>query len=350
MSSRWLRGRIACWILASATVSGVALAEPAKPAAAAPTKRLSPEDEARARFNEGIALADVGDHEAARLKFNQAWALLKSPVVLYNLALSEQLSGHPVDALEHYQLFDKASADPKVTEAQRKRASENVTALARELGQIQIEAPPGARVTVDGRMVTSTEDLVFVTPGRHDVEAVVDGKPRTIAVECGAGVVTKAKLVERAPAPPAAEPVVPTAEARPHDPAFWSTGRVLGASAVGVGLVGVGLGIAFHLEAANTRDDAEVIHGRFPADQRNTLCSTSPSDPRCNELRTTVDDQHSQENLRTAFFIGGGALVLGGAALFVVSSPKDAETGRKGTRIVPTTSTRYLGLTMSGQF
>src|SRR4051812_24493479 len=79
--------------------------KPAQPAAPSPAD--TPLAEARARFNEGIILADAGNHEGARLKFNQAWGLLKSPAVLYNLARAEQLSGHPLEALEHYRLFGK---------------------------------------------------------------------------------------------------------------------------------------------------------------------------------------------------------------------------------------------------
>ena len=50
-------------------------AQPAKPSTSAEDTALA---EARARFNEGLKLGDTGDHEAARLKFSQAYALLKN--------------------------------------------------------------------------------------------------------------------------------------------------------------------------------------------------------------------------------------------------------------------------------
>ena len=66
--------------------------------------------EAQARFAEGLELADAGKHEPARLKFQQAWAVFKAPAVLYNLARSEQLTGHDLEALEHFKLFARVSA------------------------------------------------------------------------------------------------------------------------------------------------------------------------------------------------------------------------------------------------
>src|SRR3954471_20606433 len=74
--------------------------------------------EAKARFEEGLALADAGKHEPARLKFQQAWTVFKAPAVLYNLARSEQLTGHDLEALEHFRQFAKVSAtDAKITDA-----------------------------------------------------------------------------------------------------------------------------------------------------------------------------------------------------------------------------------------
>jgi hypothetical protein len=335
--------------LLSTAMPTFASAQPAKPAG--PGKRLSPEDEARARFNEGITLADANDHEAARLKFNQAWALLKSPVILFNLARSEHLSGHEVEALEHYRLFNKMGADPKVTDQQRQRANENATELSRIVGQIVVEAPAGARVSIDGRPIESIEDPIPVTPGKHEVEAIVDGKVRNVSVDCAAGVVAKARLIDTAPPPSAVPPPASaTTMATPKDePKFWTTGRVVGASAVGVGLVGIGLGAVFHLGAAGAGDDAETIRQGFPP-PRDSACSKTPPDSQCQELQSKVDDQHSQEGLRTAFFIGGGAFVLGGAVLFLVSGPSKSESDRRATRVVPTVSARHLGLTMSGSF
>lgn len=328
----------------TAIAAAPAAAQPAKPGTTA--KPLSPEDEARARFHEGVALADAGDHEAARLKFNQAWALFKSPIVLYNLALAEQLSGHPVEALEHYRLFGKMT-DPKITDVQRQRAAESIADLSKTVGQIEIEAPPGARVSVDGKPVEVGEAPVPVTPGKHVVEALVDGKVRSVTVECGAGNVTRARLLDEPPPPSPAPP--PAVNDTPEDrgPGFWTTGRIIGAGIAGAGAVAIGLGVTFHLGAASSADEAAAIRAQFPPESRDHHCSSAPNDPRCNQLRSAIDDQRSQENLRTGFLVAGGAALVGGAVLFVVSSPRES---RRGMVVLPVASSREAGLSLVGRF
>ena len=117
-------------------------------------------------------------HEPARLKFQQAWAVFKAPAVLYNLARAEQLTGHDLEALEHFRLFLKVGAtDVKITDAMRDKAKQNAAELARKVGQVDIEVPPTARVSVDGKPLDETpKEPVPVQPGRHTIEATFDGR------------------------------------------------------------------------------------------------------------------------------------------------------------------------------
>src|SRR3954471_15097294 len=113
--------------------------------------------EAKARFEEGLDLADAGKHEPARLKFQQAYAVFKAPAVLYNLARSEQLTGHELEALEHFRLFLRVgTTDAKITDAMRDKAKQNSIELARKVGQVEIEVPSTARVSVDGKPLEET--------------------------------------------------------------------------------------------------------------------------------------------------------------------------------------------------
>ena len=324
--------------------------------------------EARARFDEGIKHAEAGDHEAARLKFNQAWALVKSPAILYNLARAEQLSGHPVEALEHYRQFSKLPPDPKVTDVQRQRAAESITELSKKVGQIAVVAAPGARISVDGRAIDpGNTDPVAVTPGRHVVEAIADGKVKSVTVDCPAGTITKAKLLETegvqgtAAAEPRPSPTdkeatadgrsnasetdrlpPPADEGRP----FWTGGRIAGLGVFGAGLAALGAGLVFHLGAESSKDAAANVRSGLP---NTSACSGASDDARCTALQKNVDDQTQREGLRTGFFVGGGVLVVGGAVLFLVSSPK-SEPARTGVRILPYTSGRDTGVALLGRF
>ena len=50
------------------------------------------EREAQARFEEGLARVKANNFEGARMSFTQAYAVLRKPAILWNLALSEDSS------------------------------------------------------------------------------------------------------------------------------------------------------------------------------------------------------------------------------------------------------------------
>jgi hypothetical protein len=318
----------------------VALAVPAFPAVAHADDVAVVE--AKARFEEGLELADAGKHEAARLKFQQAWAVFKAPAVLYNLARTEQLTGHELEALDHFRVFLKIGAtDVKITDAMREKAKQNVVELARKVGQVDIEVPPTARVVVDGRpLEEAPKDPVPVQPGRHTIEASFDGKLRSITVECTAGNVVKARIDFDGPGsgtePPGEEPR-----------GFWTTGRVVGLSVAVVGLAGLGTGVAFGLGASSKHDDADAKRSTLPDSKAS--CALNPVLPQCAELKTLESDYKSASTLSTVFLVSGGALVVGGAVLFIVSSPKRSEPTR-GMRVVPMATSKEAGISWMGTF
>ena len=238
--------------------------------------------EAQARFQEGLDLADAGKPEPARLKFQQAWSVFKSPAVLYNLARAEQLTGHELEALEHFRLFLRVGAtDVKITDAMREKAKQNVADLSRKVGQVEIEVPASARVTVDGKPLDETpKDPVPVQPGRHTIEATFDGKVRNVSVECTAGNVVKARIDFDTPGG-ATEP--PGEERHPPSAARWIVPTVLGV----VGLAGIGVGIGFGAKSQSSKTDSESIRNSNPA-----LC-TAPTLPSCDAYSSARSDSKS---------------------------------------------------------
>lgn len=285
--------------------------------------------EARARFNEGLELADKGDHEAARLKFGQAWVLIKTPTVLYNLARSEQLTGNHLLALEHFRTFMRMANDPKITEAQKKRVAEFITELSQRVGRIQVEAPPNARILVDGK--NNPEDPSFREPipvavGRHVVEATHEGRTKSVTVDCAAGAIAKASFAfDDAPAQPHAQPVAPPPAEPGADystqggrPSFWTAGRIVGTGIAVVGLGVVGGGVLFTLKASDEGKEGDAIAQRLPAG--NSACYQNASAD-CAALKKSRDDEAAQKNVALGMFIGGGVAVVGGLTLFLLSGP-----------------------------
>ena len=270
--------------------------------------------EAQARFQEGLDLADAGKHEPARLKFQQAWSVFKSPAVLYNLARSEQLTGHELEALEHFRLFQRIGAtDVKVTDAMREKAKQNAAELARKVGQVDIEVPPSARVTVDGKPLEETpKEPVPVQPGRHTIEATFDGKVRNVSVECVAGGIVKARIEFDTPGG-ATEP--PGEERRPPSAARWIVPTVLGVA----GLAGIGVGIGFGAKSQSAKTDSEGIRSANPS-----LC-TDPVLPSCEAYRSSRTDSKSGSTVSYVGYIAGGAFLVGAAVTAIVLWPKSNE-------------------------
>lgn len=290
--------------------SGALLLALAAPAFAQPDSAI---EEARARFQEGLAQADAGNHEAARLKFSQAWAVFKSPAVLYNLARTEQLTGHDVEALEHFKLFLRMSGDPKVTADQRQKAAENITALSKKVAQLDVEVSKGARVTVDGRTLEEAPaEPIAVPPGHHVVEASLDGKIKSSAVDCPAGNVVKVKIVFDLGA--ATEP--------PHERSRTSSGRYIVPGVIGAfGLAAIGAGIGFGLASRSAKDDEDAARSQG-------VCFDQAS-PGCTALKEARDDVDSKATISTLGYIAGGALLVGAVATFLIWPSASSRTGTR---------------------
>lgn len=305
--------------------------------------------EAQQRFQEGLALADESKHEPARLKFQQAWAVFKAPAVLYNLARSEQLTGHELEALEHFRLFVKLSAtDAKITDAMRDKARSNVEELSKKVGQIELEVPSTARVTVDGKPIeapppgSGPRDPVPVAPGRHTVEALFEGKLKSVSVECQAGALVRAKIEFEAGA--GAGSGEPPGGGEPTSPARWIVPAALGVA----GLAGLGLGIGMAASSQSAKDDSEALRRANPriCGQPTALCS---------QYDDKRSDAESAATISYVGYIAGGALLAGAVATYFLW-PRSAERGAGGggngatSRVTPLVGAGVMGAGFEGRF
>lgn len=293
--------------------------------------------EAQARFKEGLDLADANNHEAARLKFQQAWSVYKSPAVLYNLARSEQLTGHDIEAFEHFREFLKAPPDPKVTEAHKKKAQENAEELGRKLGQVDVQAPPNARVTVDGRIAPeAAREPVPVMPGRHVIEATLEGRIKSITVECAAGSITKAKIeFDTGGGTAITEPPPAGGDDRS------SSARYVVPAIIGVaGLMSLGVGIGFGLASQNAKDEEDAL-------RRPGVCNPTTT-PDCRMLEEKSDDVTMKGTVSTIGYVGGGVLLAAAVVTYIVwpSSKKSAS----GITFAPVANANGGMLHLGGSF
>lgn len=125
--------------------------------------------EARARFEAGRALVQVGSYDAARLEFQRGYELSERPLFIFNMAECTRQLGNPEDARREYSEYIRQ--DPGGTFA--------VTARTRlqELGEgdtstpdfiVALNAPPPPE---------STELLVLEVPTEPQPRPIFDDPP-----------------------------------------------------------------------------------------------------------------------------------------------------------------------------
>lgn len=292
--------------------------------------------EAKARFDEGLALADQGQYEAARVKFQQAYAVFKSATVLFNLARTEQVTGHELEALNHFRLFLRVSGtDSKINDSMRERAKANVTELSRKVSQVDIEAPTDARLTVDGKALEEApKEPVPVEPGRHTIEATFQGRVKSVSVECGAGNVVKAKIEFESGGPTTEPPGVAPSSG-------WTPVRIATVSGLGaLAVTGIVLGFVFHGSASNKVDQAQTL-------TMNHGCLDAPaSDLTCAKAAQLRSDRDSAVTLSTVSFIGGTVLAAGA----VTAALLWPQSSREHAQLVPTIGPGFAGASLGGSF
>jgi hypothetical protein len=382
--------------LAPVTLTGPSFAQSA---AEDPTTAM-----ARARFKEGVDFYDKGEFEQARAAFLQAYALKKHPAVLLNLAWSCLKSGHALEAERYFKQFLVEGKD--ITDKQRSDASDGLAQTHAKLGRIEVVAPAGTEVTIDGEKVGTAPlgEPVSVEAGAHTVKLhTTDGTTDTESVSVLGGEKATARFSRPAGAPPAAaaappptsappppppesEPAAPPATAEPpaepapepaqKEPAPAHAGKSFvpdNMAPVYVGGVltlagaGVAIGMLVAKGQAQNRADSTAALIRSNAGQ-HASCSPPTYDASVVAHPTTTQQQNlsaacaaftsDNNDVDTDALIGNIAVGVGAAALvgtiiYWIASDKreDTEHTAKATTVVtPVIGPSTGGLSISGTF
>ncbi|HTQ47061.1 MAG TPA: hypothetical protein VMI75_30105 [Polyangiaceae bacterium] len=307
--------------------------------------------EAQARFEEGLGRVKDGDFEGARVSFAQAYAVLKKPDILWNLALAEQKSGHPVEAIGHFkQLQREARSD-----ADRANASKHVTELLAQTGHIEVAAVSGAQVSVDGSGVgvAPLADQVDVAAGKHHVEATSPQGAKSADVDAALGQVVHVSFLEAAPTvegkpqsqQPAATEAQPPSQAGPEttpSAPFWGPRTITVISIGGLAVLAGAMGLGFGVASSNDSSSADKLR------QQNPNCSGFTT-PGCQQLQSTTQSQHDEHVASEVAWIASGVLAAGAVATWFLW-PKSTQGTSAGVRVVPTVSASGTGLVAVGRF
>ncbi len=271
-------------------------------------------DQATARLKEGLTLANQGKWEDARLAFVQAYAVIPSVDLLWNLAYAELKSGHAMDALKHFKAYerDRKAEAPRIAmlPALREQAY-------RQIGRIQIDAPSGSTVWIDGaEPMVASAGPIDVAPGEHTI-AVKSGEhtvERTFSAEAGQVTKMTFSLPEGQPSAPnnptQTQPASPEQPRTSSSAKYWVVGG-FGLAAVATASLAVGFGVA----ASNDQTKVDQF--------RSTM------QPWCDPMTTTscasweqwhqaADDQRSHARTANVLFASAGALLVGGAITWLV--------------------------------
>jgi hypothetical protein len=354
----------ATWIVLSA-----AMALMASPAAAAEDPSVH---DAQARFEEGLERVKAGDYEAARISFAQAYALLKRPAILWNLALAEEKTGRVVDALDH---FKQVAHDPSATTGDREDAQRHASGLAAKTGHVDVQAPPGASLRVDGdpvEAVTPLEEPLDVMPGHHVVEARWAEGSKSAPLDVAAGQTVHVSFGARdvaGPAgsvPPSEAAGAPVGRAAPAGAALPGAGAenepaavahpqpsvarvVTTASIGGAAVVAVVVGVVLGLDSRSQANEAagdrtQIARGTALG---NSACYVAPVQGACPGLSDAVRAQNRDAEASDVLYVTGGVLAVGAVAAWFLWPRSRTETG---VWVSPAAGASGLGVQAGGRF
>ena len=233
--------------------------------------------EASEHVQRGDAFKESGDHAAAAREYQKAYALVPHPVLIFNLAQVYRLAGERERAIEHYERY--LAADPNG------RASRQARQFADQLrGELERE-----RTGAGGRGADSPPE------------------------QAPAGTTTVTRSAER--------------------PSPGRGLRLTGMVSAGVGLVAIGVGVKFGLDARGISDDIEAhTDGEWPEEL----------------LARQADGERAERNMFILTGAGATALVAGGV-LYYFGRKARREGEDPAVAVTPVTG-GGLGVVFSGEF
>lgn len=330
---------------------------------------------AKKRFAEGVAAADAGNYEAARVAFQQAYALKPHPSVLHNLGQSELKTGHYLEAARHLATFIRDTSFG--TAAERDTAKKGLLQAEAKLSKLIVEVDvDGAEITVDGVPAGRSPmgpDPVYVEPGERLVHVQKDGYPafeqrqtfeagRTaqlkVALRAGETSPTLAASISRNGASSDATPVDGGARAPegvgPAPAGLTPTGESGGnartivlVTGAGLTTVTLALGVVFSLKGSSANRDASdqkaEIDGRLGT---NACGGSAVSTAECARLADTLDTRNGANSAAGVSFVAAGVLGAGTLATYFLW-PRRSGTA---VTIAPQIAPGALSVWASGHF
>lgn len=176
------------------------------------------EHKAKVSFEAGQRAFNRGDYSRAAGLFERAARWKPHPAAFLDAAEAWALAGDPVRAAE---LCDHVLGMSNIEERYRRKASDRLQALEKQLFTLHITGRRGTNVRVDGGALRPLPAVVRLEPGVHRVVAI-DQRGREQSMEVTGARGTSSRLVvlpqpapSPTPAPGGSNPTAPSAKAPP---------------------------------------------------------------------------------------------------------------------------------------
>lgn len=316
---------------------------------------------AEALFQEGERLFNQGAYAEACPKLEESQELDPALGTAFRLAECYEKQGKIASAWSLYlEVANKlaGAGEPAKAERVRKRAAD----IEPKLPKMVVEVPqsmaelPGFEVRRDGVVMgrASWGVALPVDPGKRVVRVTADGKePWEVAVEATEpGVVVPVRVLMLKDLPAATPGLTTnTQTSDPQGAGADSAGPVIPVLAIvmgGVGLAGVGVGSAFGVLAfkkASEWEDRTADPNRCARGADGALrCKAGEIGP----IQEIEGSRSTFATVSTIGFLAGGALIAGGAVVWLASG----SSGRRPSamRIAPVVGLGGAGISLTGSF
>ena len=314
---------------------------------------------ARSAASSGADAFDAGKYQDALAMFQRAESLVHSPVHLSYIAQSQLKLGQLVEASETYLKLKRESVPPGAPPAVKRAIEQAPAALAALEPRVPhlaiklegTQAGEAVEVTLDGTPIPS--GLLGIptpaNPGEHVIHASAPGKDSgevrvTLAEAQNQEIVVRlaATGVPPAGATPAA---VPSAAPQP-EPSAASTAdhghsgsalRIPAYVSLGVGVVGLGVGTYFAIDAGKAADDADALCGGSRSN-----CVVQPGATR-EDVEKKNDRAGQSKTLAIVGLAVGGVGVAAGVTMLVLSMSSHSQAASE-RRIIPYAGWNQVGV------
>lgn len=336
--ARSFRPRLAGLVLALAATLAVG-------PAAADTEQ----DKAQARQLgiDGVAAFERGDWSASLARFEAAERLFHAPTHLLFIARAQEKLGQLVAARATYLKLEQEALPPGASAAFRKAQVDAAQERAQLDTRIPVLVPrvqPAGvqplEVRIDGRELDASDlEGARVDPGRHRIEARSGqrvGEPVDVEVAIGE---TREVVIQLPDAPSgAAAPTGDTTSVTPAEEGGVQTTTILGVSAIGVGVAGLGLGAVLGVVSLGKSSEADDLYTRCGGDG-----GCDEASPQGVEVQSLDDEAATLGTIGVIAMGAGVAFAATGVALLLVGGDEpSAEASDARVELVPTPGGAFL--------